>query len=230
MHTPQYSYWLFPRDPDFLAKACVVLDLYAGWWKGHKLKPDEYVLSVDEKTIQVLGRKHPGLPATFGYPQRIEFEYERMGTVAYHAAWDVFRGQIFGRVAPNTCIDTFNRLVDMMMTQEPYKSSARTFWVVDGGCAHHPNTFPDRLNDMYANAVAVSLPTHSSWLNQIEIFFSIVQRKVLTPMEVADKETLIDRLMNFQDYYQETAEPFGWEFTSDDLKQRLDDLQDFMPS
>lgn len=226
----QYSYWLFPRDPDFFAKACIVLDLYAGFWKGQPLGPDEYVLSVDEKTIQVLGRKHPGLPAIPGYEQRVEFEYDRLGTVAYHAAWDVFRGQIFGRVAPNTCIATFNRLVDMVMTQEPYRSSARTFWVVDGGCAHHPNTFPARLKGMYPNAVAVSLPTHSSWLNQIEIYFSIVQRKALTPMEVTDKETLTQRLMGFQDYYQKTAEPFGWEFTSKDLKRRLDALQDFVPA
>jgi transposase len=226
----QYSYWLFPRDPDFVEKACVILDLYAGFWKGQPLGPNEYVLSADEKSIQVLGRKHPGVPASADHERRVEFEYDRLGTVAYHAAWDVFRGQIFGRVAPKTCIVTFNQLVDMVMSQEPYRSSTRTFWLVDGGCAHHPNTFPARLKAMYPNAVAVSLPTHSSWLNQIEIYFSIVQRKALTPMEVTDKESLTQRLMNFQDYYQETAKPFGWNFTSEDLKKRLDTLQDFVPA
>jgi len=224
----QYTYWLFPRDPDFVSKACVVLDLYAGFWKGQRLGPDEFLLSADEKTIQVLKRCHPGLPAIPGYVQRVEFEYERLGTVAYHAAWDVFRGQVFGRVAPNTCIATFNQLVDLVMTQEPYQSSARTFWIVDGGCAHHPNTFPARLQGMYPNTVAVSLPTHSSWLNQIEIFFSIVQRKVLTPMDVANAEILTERLLGFQDYYQETAKPFSWKFTAADLKKRLDALKDFV--
>jgi len=225
----RYRYWLFPRDPDFVSKACVVLDLYAGFWEGQRLGPNEYLLSADEKTIQVLKRCHPGLAAIPGYEQRVEFEYERLGTVAYHVAWDVFRAQIFGRVAPNTCIATFNELVDGVMTQEPYQSSARTFWIVDGGCAHHPNTFPARLEGMYPHAVAVSLPTHSSWLNQIEIYFSIVQRKVLTPMDVANKEALTKRLLGFQDYYQERAKPFSWKFTAAALKKRLDALKDFVP-
>jgi len=224
----QYRYWLFPRDPDFVAKACVVLDLYAGFWQGQPLGADDYVLSADEKSIQILLRCHPPLVVTPGHQQRVEFEYERLGTVAYHAAWDVFRAKIFGRVAPNTCIVTFNQLLDLVMTQQPYQNSARTFWIVDGGCAHHPSTFPARLQSLYPNAVAVSLPTHSSWLNQIEIFFSIVQRKVLTPMDVADEETLTTRLLDFQDYYQETAKPFSWKFTTADLKKRLQALHNFM--
>ena len=79
---------------------------------------------------------------------------------------------------------------------------------------------------MHANAVAVSLPVHASWLNQIEIYFSIVQRKVLTPLDVTDKETLTKRLLGFQDYYQEVAKPFSWKFTADDLKRRIDAIQE----
>lgn len=224
----QYRYWLFPRDPDFVSKACVVLDLYAGFWQGQRLGSDEYVLSADEKSIQVLTRCHPSLLAKPGHQHRVEFEYERLGTVAYHAAWDVFRAKLFGRVSPNTCIDTFNQLLELVMTQHPYQSSARTFWIVDGGCAHHPSTFPTRLQSMYPKAVAVSLPTHSSWLNQIEIYFSIVQRKVLTPMDVANEDALTSRLLDFQDYYQETATPFSWKFTATDLKKRLEALHNFM--
>jgi len=223
----RYRYWLFPRDPAFVQKACVVLDLYAGLWQGQRLSPDEYVLSVDEKTIQVLRRCHDGLPPVSGFTRRVEFEYERLGTIAYHAAWDVFHGRLLGRVAPNTSIDTFSQLVDQVMTQEPYHSSDRTFWIVDGGPAHHPNTFPARLQAMYPNAVAISLPTHSSWVNQIEIVFSIVQRKVLTPMDVSDKKTLTKRILHFQDYYQETAKPFDWKFTAADLKKRLDALKNY---
>ena len=224
----QYRYWLFPRDPDFVTTACVVLDLYAGFWQGQRLGPDEYLLSADEKSIQVLARCHPSLLASPGHQQRVEFEYERLGTVAYHAAWDVFRAKIFGRVAATTCIATFNQLLELVMTQQPYQSSTRSFWIVDGGCAHHPSTFPARLLSMYPNAVAVSLPTHSSLLNQIEIYFSIVQRKVLTPLDVADEDTLTSRLLDFQDYYQETAKPFSWKFTAADLKKRLEALHNFM--
>ena len=223
----RYRYWLFPRDPEFVSRACVVLDLYAGFWEGQRLGPDEYVLSADEKTIQVLARCYPSLPAVPGYEQRVEFEYKRKGTVAYHAAWDVFRGEVFGRVAPNTCIVTFNRLVDLVMAQAPYQTSGRVFWIVDGGSAHHRNTFPMRLSSMYANAEAVSLPVHASWLNQIEIYFSIVQRKVLTPLDVAGKATLTKRLLDFQDYYQKVARPFSWKFTAADLKKRLKAIQEF---
>lgn len=226
----QYSYWLFPRDADFVSKACVILDLYAGFWEDQPLGPDEYVLSVDEKTIQVLTRCHPGLPPIPGGPQLVEFEYERQGTVAYHVAWDVFQAQVFGRVAPNTRIDTFNELVHLVMTQAPYRDAKRVFWIVDGGSAHHPSTFPERLQGMYANAVAVHLPTHSSWLNQVEIYFSIVQRKVLTPMDMADQDVLPHRLLDFQDYYAETTQPFSWKFTADDLKKRLEVLKDFVPA
>lgn len=223
----RYRYWLFPRDPEFVSKACVILDLYAGFWEGQRLGPDESVLSADEKTIQVLARCHPSLPAVPGYEQRVEFEYKRAGTVAYHAAWDIFRGRVFGRVAPSTCIATFNQLVDLVMTQAPYQTAERVFWIVDGGSAHHRSTFPDRLSGLYANAAAVLLPVHASWLNQIEIYFSIVQRKVLTPLDVTDKETLTQRLLGFQDYYQEIAKPFSWKFTAADLKRRLEAVQLF---
>ena len=223
----QYRYWLFPRDPDFVKKACIVLDLYAGFWQGERLGSDDYVLSADEKTIQVLMRLHEDLPPAPGHTRRVEFEYKRLGTVAYHAAWDVFHGKLFGRVASGTCIDTFKQLLDLVMTQAPYRSAARVFWLVDGGPAHHPNTFPARLQATYPNAIAVSLPTHASWLNQIEIVFSIVQRKVLTPMNVPDQDTLGKRLMDFQDYYQQTAKPFDWKFTADDLRKRLAALKSF---
>ena len=223
----QYRYWLFSRDPNFVSRACVVLDLYAGFWEGQRLGSNEYVLSADEKRIQVLARCHPALPTIPGYVQRVEFEYERLGTVAYHAAWDVFRGKVFGIVAPTTSIETFNQLVHLVMPQAPYQTASRVFWLVDSGPAHHRSTFPQRLSGMYPNAVAVMLPVHASWLNQIEIYFSIVQRKVLTPLDVTNEATLTNRLVSFQDYYQEVAKPFNWKFTAADLKKRLEALKEF---
>ena len=230
LHPWRYRYWLFPRDPDFVAKACIILDLYAGFWEGQRLGSDEFLLCADEKRIQVLRRRHSGLSVTPGYEQRVEFEYERLGTVAYLAAWDVFRAKVFGRVAPTASIETFNELLDLVMSQPPYQDAGRTFWIVDGGPAHHPSTFPTRLQSMYPNAVAVFLPTHASWLSQIEIYFSIVQRKVLTPLDVANDVVLTQRLLGFQDYYEDRAKPFSWKFTADDLKKRLDALKDFVPT
>jgi len=221
----QYRYWLFPRDPDFVNRACVVLDLYAGFWEGQTLGPRDSVLSADEKSgIQILRRCHPGRPTVAGEIRQVEFEYERLGTLAYHAALDVFRGTLFGQVRDTTSIATFNQLVGHVMSQAPYHSDNRVFWIVDGGCAHHRSTFPARLHSLYPNAIAVMLPIHASWLNQIELYFSIVQRKVLTPLDVADATALTNRLLNFQDYYAEVARPFTWKFTSTDLKNRLDAL------
>ena len=221
----QYRYWLFPRDPDFVNRACLVLDLYAGYWEGQKLSPTDSVVSADEKSgLQILRRCHPSRPTIPSHVAQVEFEYERLGTVAYHAALDVFRGQIFGRIAETTSIATFNQLLDQVMSQEPYHSNDRVFWLVDGGCAHHRSTFPARLKGLYPNALAVLLPVHSSWLNQIELYFSIVQRKVLTPLDVADATALTRRLLDFQEYYAEQAKPFTWRFPSADLKKRLDAL------
>jgi hypothetical protein len=144
------------------------------------LTSNEYVLSADEKSIQVLTRCHPGLPTLPGYVQRVEFEYARQGTLAYHVAWDVFQGKLVGRVAPTTSIATFNQLIDLVMTQAPYQTAARAFWIVDGGSAHHRSTFPTRLSGMYSNAVAVMLPVHASWLNQVELFFCNGAKLTLT--------------------------------------------------
>jgi hypothetical protein len=97
--------WIFPRDPAFAAKAGRVLDLYHRRFRGHALRPDEYVISADEKTsIQARVCCHPSLPAAAGRPVLIEHEYERAGALQYLAAWDVHRARLFGRVEPRNGI------------------------------------------------------------------------------------------------------------------------------
>lgn len=178
----QHRYWIFPRDPQFVSKASRILDLYAGVWEGEPLGPKDFVISSDEKTsIQARLRIHPSLAPAAGRPQRIEFEYERGGALQYLAAWDVFRGIAMGRCEQTTGIDPFMRLVGQVMTQEPYRSAKRVFWVVDNGSSHRGQTACDRLRKAWPNAVMVHTPVHASWLNQVEIYFSIIQRKVLTP-------------------------------------------------
>lgn len=213
--------WIFPRDPQFLEKAEGVLDLYQRRWQGQVLPPDVYVLSADEKTqLQALGRAHPTLPPQPRLPLRYEYEYRRGGTVAYLAALDIFSGLVFGRVEATTGIEPFQRLVEQVMTQEPYASAKRVFWIVDNGNSHHPSTFPARLRKAYPHAIAVHLPTHASWLNQIELYFSIVQRKALTPNDFADLRALTTRLVAFQEHYNRTAKPFHWKFTREQLEYR----------
>ncbi len=178
--------WIFPRDPNFAAKAGRVLDLYARKFEGESLKIGEYVISSDEKTsIQARVRCHPTAPARPGRAMRVEHEYERGGALAYLAAWDVHRAKLFGRLEPTTGIGPFGRLVDQVMGTEPYRSADRVFWVVDNGSSHRGQAAADRLAAAYSNAVMVHLPIHASWLTQIELYFSILPRTVLTPAAFA---------------------------------------------
>jgi transposase len=222
-----YRGWLFPRDPAFVAKASVILDLYQRRWQDQPLGPHDYVLSADEKSaLQVLARPHPTLAPGAGQPGRYEFEYIRNGTLAYLAALDVGSGQVFGRTDVTTGIVPFGQLVDLVMQRPPYATAERVFWIVDGGSSHHPSTAPARLQQAYPNIRVVHTPTHASWLNQIEIYFSIVQRKVLTPMDLPDRTAVAERILQFQERYDRTAKPFRWKFTREDLQKRLQALAD----
>ncbi len=214
--------WIFPRDPDFAAKAGRVLDLYARKFKGKPLQVGEYVLSADEKTsIQARLRCHPTVPAGAGRPMLVEHEYERLGALTYLAAWDVHRAKLFGRLEPTTGIAPFGRLVAQVMAREPYRSADRVFWVVDNGSSHRGEAAARRLQEAYSHLVLVHLPIHASWINQVEIYFSILQRKVVTPADSVSMAELADRILAFQASYQEMARPFEWKFTRADLNQLL---------
>ena len=181
----QHRSWIFPRDPDFGPKAARVLDLYARRFHDTPLRPDEYVISADEKTsIQARIRKHATTPPAPSQPTRVEAEYFRGGALAYLAAWDVHRAKVFGRCEQTTGIDPFDRLVGQVMTTEPYATARRVFWVVDNGSSHRGQASIDRLQDRWPKLRLIHLPVHASWLNQVEIYFSVVQRKVVSPNEL----------------------------------------------
>jgi len=221
-----YRSWISPRDPDFAAKAGRVLELYEGRWKGRRLGPHDYVICADEKTsIQARSRACAGRPAP-GRVRRVESDYERQGALAYLAAWDVHRAKVFGLCEPATGIVPFGHLVDLVMQQEPYCSARRVFWVTDNGSSHRGEASARRLRKWYGNAIQVPTPVHASWLNQIEVYFSIVQRKVLTPNEFDHLASLQQRLLDFQGYYEAIAQPFKWQFTRADLKCLLEKLDE----
>ncbi|MGH7500428.1 MAG: IS630 family transposase [Longimicrobiales bacterium] len=214
--------WIFPRDADFEAKAGRVLDLYHGVWQSTPLGSDDFVLSADEKTsIQARCRMHPTYAPRSGAPMRVEHEYARAGALVYLAAWDVRRAQLFGRCEPRSGIVSFDRLVADVMSQEPYASAKRVFWFVDNGSSHRGEKAAQRLARRWPNVILVHLPIHASWLNQIEIHFSILQREVLTPNDLDSLFALEDRILAFQHRYQENAKPFQWKFTRQDLSSLL---------
>jgi hypothetical protein len=198
------------------------LDLYQRVFQAAERGSDDYIISADEKTsIQARCRCHPTLPPGRARMMRVEHEYERRGALAYLAAWDVHHARLFGRLEPTTGIEPFDRLVAQVMTTEPYASAARVFWVVDNGSSHRGQASIRRLEGRYANLRLVHLPVHASWLNQIEIYFSVVQRKVLTPNDFTDLVEVERRLLGFQRRYQQTAMPFDWRYTRSDLDRLL---------
>ena len=117
---------------------------------------------------------------------RIEHEYDRGGALAYLAAWDVHQAKLFGRCEPATGIAPFGRLVAQVMSCEPYACARRVFWVVDNGSSHRGQASIERLQGRWTNLRLIHLPVHASWLNQIEVYFSVIQRKVLTPNDFLD--------------------------------------------
>ena len=218
----RYQYWIFPRDPHFAEKAGRVLDLYAGYWHDEPLGAKDHIISADEKTsIQARIRRHPSLPPAPGRAMRIEHEYQRGGALQYLAAWDVRRGVVIGRCEPATGIEPFGRLVAQVMEREPYCTAERVFWVVDNGSSHRGATAAQRLTKAYANLILVHTPVHASWLNQVEIYFSIVQRKVLTPNDFASLEEVKQRLRFYEELSNQQPHPFEWKFTRAKLAEFL---------
>lgn len=177
-------------------KAARVLDLYEGYWEGKPLGPGDVVLCADEKTcIQALRRKFV-IPPTGNHGTLVDSLYTREGTVCYLAALDVFRGTVTGRVVERNGIVPFDSFVDEVMTGERCRSADRVFWIVDNGAAHQPKTFQSRLSARYPNAIAIHLPVHASWLNQVEAYFSISSARplrqttsaALPPSRIASKD------------------------------------------
>jgi hypothetical protein len=135
--------------------------------------------------------------------------------------WTFIRARIFGRCESKNGIDPFDRLVGRVMTRPPYHDARRVFWIVDNCSAHRGVRAVERRRNRYSQRTLVHAPIHASWLNQIEIYFSMVQRKVLTPNDFPDLNSVAERLLNFQYYWEDKAKPFRVEIYSQ--------LQSFWP-
>jgi hypothetical protein len=121
-----YRSRIHPRDAEFRAKAAVILDLYQGVWSGRRLGPDDLVVCADEKPGIQTRRRRVGAPRP-GRLGRGESDYRRCGALQYLCAWDGQRGLPWGRCEPKTGIAPFGRLVEQVMTQDPYRSPRRVF-------------------------------------------------------------------------------------------------------
>jgi transposase len=203
--------WLNRRDdPAFWERVRDICGLY--------LDPPEraLVLSVDEKTsIQAKQRKHPDHQPRGGKWRRREFEYIRHGTASLHAALDVHSGEVLAAPIPgkndstNFCafLDDIERAVDPTLIVHV---------ILDNGSSH-----VSRQTKAWFAAhprwVVHYTPPHASWVNQVELFFSILQRKVIANGNFISRQDLIDKLLAFITNYDQTANPFKWTYAADPL-------------
>lgn len=232
------SYWLHSDDPDFEAKALAVAGLYVQ--APQLYRRGELVLCVDEKTgIQALERKHPTPPLRPGQPERQEFEYIRHGTRCLIATLVVPTGQVLGDVsARRTCRD-YCRHLRQVAAQFP--GVKRFHWVMDNLNTHWSLALcrlvarlsgvqfaPQRLRtgkerraflaDASHRHVIHYTPKHGSWLNQIEIWFSVLARRVLRRGEFRSKAELRRKILDYIAYYNShLAHPYRWTYTGKPL-------------
>ena len=200
----QVESWMTSHDPDFWEKAGDVCGLY--------LNPPEnaVVWSMNEKTsIQAKTRINPTKPAVPGIAERREFEYERNGTVVLFAGLNVHEGDVAGWVTDSTCSDNFVTFMWDLIDQTPEHMDLHC--IVDNLAAHDT----DKVHTLLAHNPRVHLhftPTHASWLNQVELFFSILERRLLRRGEFVSTGDLARRIIAFIKDYNRRAAPFRWTY------------------
>jgi transposase len=223
----QYRSWIFPRDPVFAKYANVVLDLYQGCYMGEPLGERDFVFSGDEKPgLLIRTRCRPTVLPTPGKAGLIEFEYRRHGTATLLALLEISSGVVFHQTVAKSGIVPFKKLIDQLLEQERYRNAKRIFLIVDNGSSHGRKRFQERLSEWfpqpdYPEIIAVHTPKHASWLNQVEIFFSIVARKALPHVQCRSRDEMVDHIERFIATHNETPVPFNWRFTKDDLEKRM---------
>jgi transposase len=193
-----------PRDAAFAASVQNVCDLYT-----RELMPHEAVLSVDEKTsLQPRTRKSPTLPAAPGLPVRVEHEYERKGALNLFAAFDTRTGKVYGRTAERKRQVEFIAFLEQLDRELPPEKT--TVHVVLDNLRMHKGKQVMAWLAKHPRFVFHHPPVHCSWMNQIEQWFSILQRKRLAIADFADKAELADKLAAFIRDWNENAHPFNW--------------------
>jgi len=206
----QVESWMTSHDPDFWEKAGDVCGLY--------LNPPEnaIVWSVDEKSgMQAKSRVNPTKPAVPGVPVRREFEYRRNGTAVLFAALDVHDGQVAGWVTDSTRSENFVDFLGDLVRQTP--DGLDLHCILDNLKTHDT----DLVHDFLAENPHVHLhftPTHASWLNQVELFFSILERRLLRRGEFDSVGELADRVIAFIKDYNRRAAPFRWTYDGRPLR------------
>ncbi len=210
----QYRMWLFPneKDPEFERNEAEICGLY--------VNPPEnsMVLCVDEKpAIQARERLHPSEPAETGTPERIDFNYKRHGVLNLFAAFSVHDGEVFGKVSEKKKAPDFLDFLKDVYSRWSAPSTRTLHIIVDNYGTHTSQLVTDWMA-AHPDVIFHFTPSHASWLNQVELWFSILSRQVLQRGDFQSKEDLATKLLAFIEDYNERAKPFAWTYEGRLLK------------
>ena len=206
------KYYHHSTDPEFESKMLTIIGLY--------LNPPEnaVVLCVDEKTgIQALDRTQPVLPMQpHGRIKNIPFEYKRLGTTSLLAALNVHSGTIHGQCEQRHRHQEF--LSFLTSLEKRYRKKGRRIHIICDNYSAHKHSKVKEWVESHDNVFIHFTPTHASWLNQIELWFSIMSRRVLKQGVFKSVKDLINKIEQFIKTYNQSAEPFAWTYTGYPLK------------
>ena len=206
----QVESWMTSHDPDFWERAGDVCGLY--------LNPPENVVvwSVDEKSgMQAKSRVNPTLPAVPPIAVRREFEYRRHGTAVLFAALNVHEGDVAGWVTDSTRSENFVEFLGDLVAQTP--AGLDLHCIVDN-LKTHSTELVEQFLERHPHVHLHFTPTHASWLNQVELFFSILERRMLRRGEFGSVDELAGRVIAFIKDYNRHATPFRWTYDGRPLK------------
>jgi transposase len=206
------KYWLNPKDPDFRPKMERVVNVYT------KPPKDGIVLCLDEKTgMQALERIAPDKPAKSGMVRKIEFEYKRHGVANLMASFNTRTGEVVGKCIDSNNSATFIEFVKDLMEHYPKAQYGKLYLVLDNGSSHTSHE-TQAFFAKNKRLVPIFLPTHASWLNQIEIWFSVLSRKSLKHYTCTSAAALKKHIMDFIGYYNRyNKHPYRWTFKGQPL-------------
>jgi transposase len=203
--------YMVSDDPDFERKAADVIGLY--------LKPPQHaaVFCVDEKTaIQALDRLDPVLPLSPGRLERHGFEYFRHGTLSLYAALNTRTGDVIGKTVDRHSSAEFTAFLESLIVSQPAGKEIHV--ILDNLSAHKSKRVQEFLLD-HPKLKLHFTPTYSSWLNQVEIWFSKIERHVIARGVFTSTSDLSRKLMRYIRLYNRRAKPIKWSYS--DTKRRI---------
>jgi transposase len=203
----QYRMWLFPneKDPEFERKEAEICGLY--------VNPPEnsVVLCVDEKpAIQARERLHQRESAETGIPERIDFNYKRHGVLNLFAAFSVHDGEVLGKVSERKKAPDFLEFLKDIYSR--WSAPSRTLHIIADNYGTHTSHLVAEWLAAHPDVVFHFTPSHGSWLNQVELWFSILSRQALKRGDFQSKEDLAKKLVGFIEDYNQRAKPFAWTY------------------